>query len=242
MSKRIPPLTDRYDFAEVAEMYFKKTNKAIEIGVFTGRFAMTNLKYWSGEYYMCDTFDMKRPEDIKMDKKLKRCVDKNSHAGLKSLIKNTEFAKDRCHIIKNFSVQAAEQFENDFFDWIYIDAMHDYTNVANDLEAWWPKLRTGGLFTGDDFWSSRRALKEYQDRDSEKILSTTDIEILDRFIANTDPFPKRPMRRHNYPRIAKRFGWGTAHAVYEHAKKTERDLNITFVNDRYGTPAWYIIK
>lgn len=240
MNNRIPPLTDRNDFAEVAEKYFKKTNKAIEIGVFEGLFARSNLKYWSGEYYMCDTFDMKRPEDAKRDQELKRSTDKNGHQGLRKVLENTDSAKDRCHIVKDFSVQAAKQFEDNFFDWIYIDAMHDYTNVANDLEAWWPKLRVGGLFSGDDFWSSQKTLKEYQNRDAEKTLSAIDLEILNRFIVNADPFPQR--KAFNYPRTAQAFGWGTAHAVYEHAKKTGRDLNITFVNDRYGTPAWYIIK
>jgi hypothetical protein len=36
-------------------------------------------------------------------------------------------------------------------DVVYIDASHDEDDVYNDLKAYWPALRTGGIMCGDDF-------------------------------------------------------------------------------------------
>jgi hypothetical protein len=36
-------------------------------------------------------------------------------------------------------------------DYVYVDARHDYCGVKEDLEAWWPKLRRGGILAGHDY-------------------------------------------------------------------------------------------
>jgi len=36
-------------------------------------------------------------------------------------------------------------------DWVYIDACHDYENVKNDLEAYYPLVKPGGTIAGDDY-------------------------------------------------------------------------------------------
>lgn len=37
------------------------------------------------------------------------------------------------------------------FDLIFIDALHDYESVMQDIALWWPKVRVGGCLSGHDF-------------------------------------------------------------------------------------------
>ncbi len=37
------------------------------------------------------------------------------------------------------------------YDFVYIDAAHDYESVRTDLDTWWPLVKVGGVFTGHDF-------------------------------------------------------------------------------------------
>ena len=64
--------------------------------------------------------------------------------------------------IRSTSVEAAQQFEDNSLDFIYIDASHEYIDVKNDIDAWFPKLKKGGTIAGDDFNSSQvaRAVRE----------------------------------------------------------------------------------
>lgn len=49
------------------------------------------------------------------------------------------------------SQDAVSSFDNEYFDWIYIDGDHTYNGVKLDLELYWPKLKSGGFMTGDDY-------------------------------------------------------------------------------------------
>ena len=49
------------------------------------------------------------------------------------------------------SLVAAGFFPDGFFDLIYIDANHVYDRVKEDMGAWWPKVRTGGVLSGHDY-------------------------------------------------------------------------------------------
>eukprot|EP00211_Chloroparvula_japonica_P013992 CAMPEP_0119155028 /NCGR_PEP_ID=MMETSP1310-20130426/51538_1 /TAXON_ID=464262 /ORGANISM="Genus nov. species nov., Strain RCC2339" /LENGTH=242 /DNA_ID=CAMNT_0007147615 /DNA_START=299 /DNA_END=1024 /DNA_ORIENTATION=- len=54
-------------------------------------------------------------------------------------------------VCQNFSTTCAKRFPDSFFDYIYIDARHDYLGVKEDLNAFWPKLKCGGIFAGHDY-------------------------------------------------------------------------------------------
>jgi len=48
------------------------------------------------------------------------------------------------------SMEAVSYFEDDSIDFLFIDADHRYTPFMNDLQAWYPKVKTGGIICGHD--------------------------------------------------------------------------------------------
>ena len=68
-----------------------------------------------------------------------------------TFIENIEPIKDIITPVKMTSLEASETFEDETFDFIFIDAAHDYENVLKDMTAWYPKLKNGGLFSGHDY-------------------------------------------------------------------------------------------
>ena len=56
-------------------------------------------------------------------------------------------------------------------DLVYIDANHEYESVLNDMGKWLPKVRTGGILSGDDYSRPQTAkavvdfLKDYPQYD-----------------------------------------------------------------------------
>jgi hypothetical protein len=63
----------------------------------------------------------------------------------------TDFAADRRSIMRMKSTEAAEQFEDKSLDFVFIDADHSYEGCRDDIKAWMPKLKPGGLLSGHDY-------------------------------------------------------------------------------------------
>ena len=46
-------------------------------------------------------------------------------------------------------------FKKGAYDFVYLDARHDYKGVVADLNAYWPLLRRGGIMAGHDYiWAT----------------------------------------------------------------------------------------
>lgn len=56
-----------------------------------------------------------------------------------------------CRVIRAYSVDAAREFEDGFFDWVFIDGNHSHAACLEDLRTWAPKVRADGLICGHDF-------------------------------------------------------------------------------------------
>jgi len=53
--------------------------------------------------------------------------------------------------IRSDTVEAASRFPDESVDFLYVDAAHDYQGVLRDLDAWFPKVKSGGTIAGDDW-------------------------------------------------------------------------------------------
>ena len=55
-------------------------------------------------------------------------------------------------IIRDLSISAAKKFEDNYFDWVYIDASHDCLSVQEDINVWFPKIKQDGFLCGHDYY------------------------------------------------------------------------------------------
>jgi len=78
-------------------------------------------------------------------------------------LKNTEPIKDIITPIRKISWEAAELYEDDSLDFVFIDAAHDYESVKKDITAWFPKIKKGGVLAGHDYpyWEVSNAVNEF---------------------------------------------------------------------------------
>ncbi len=117
-----------------------------EIGCAHGGHARQFLSQWQGKiFYMVDLWTVQTPdiyrersEGIDYDRWYQECL---------------ELARQdpRVSIRRLDSVRAAQEFGDATLDFVYIDANHAYGPVLADMDAWWPKVKPGGVFGGDDY-------------------------------------------------------------------------------------------
>lgn len=128
------------------------TIKGAEIGVFTGDLSrrllqrsdltlnMVDAWVGNGESYEGDSGDFHANlTQAQQDK----CEEMTRSV--------TSFAGDRAIVHKGFSHEVAGKFADSELDFVFIDADHGYEGCKRDLYAWWPKVRSGGLFSGHDY-------------------------------------------------------------------------------------------
>jgi hypothetical protein len=117
-----------------------KPANVVEIGVFAGDYADIYIPQLppNSHIWLVDTWPLESGERHFQDTAAayEKVLDKYS--------KNPNI-----HIVKMLSLEAAMLFENLFFDWIYLDALHGYRHVIADIRAWFPKCR--GLMSGHDY-------------------------------------------------------------------------------------------
>ena len=65
--------------------------------------------------------------------------------------KNIEPVKNNINIVKSFSWDGALNYDDNSLDFVFIDAGHDYESVRKDLNAWFPKVKNGGIIAGHDY-------------------------------------------------------------------------------------------
>lgn len=113
----------------------------VEVGVCEGHHAANLLSYWPGFLHLVDpwTHLPDYPEVYDHEKNYLECMERlKEHQG-------------RFETHRKASLDAVGAFKDGSLDFCYLDANHGYKAVLDDLEAWAPKVRKGGMLAGDDY-------------------------------------------------------------------------------------------
>jgi len=83
--------------------------------------------------------------------------------------------ENRCTQHRMRSDDAVSLFDNNFFDFIFIDGLHTYDQLTKDCFNYYPKLKLGGLFCGHDYTvisGVHKAANEFANKVNKKISTT----------------------------------------------------------------------
>ncbi len=143
-------LNNKNDFHKIINLNTnnRRNTKYIEIGVARGEFTNYILENTSlNKLYLIDPYVNFAKDEYTdgmnyydMEFEYNFCRDRLSKYN------------DRIEFIRKTSDEAISQFIDESIDVIYIDGNHAYKYVMQDLELYWPKLKSGGLLIGDDVY------------------------------------------------------------------------------------------
>lgn len=130
------------------------TGRGAEIGVARGEFSEHILDRWQGrELISIDPWREFAPEVYADVTNVRQSAQDKSYEEASARL--ARFG-DRSTIWRLTSLEAAERIDDGSLDFVYIDARHDYASVLEDIGAWYPKVRRGGIVAGHDYLDGER--------------------------------------------------------------------------------------
>tara|TARA_B100000927_G_scaffold99332_1_gene80318 strand:+ start:3148 stop:3774 length:627 start_codon:yes stop_codon:yes gene_type:complete len=115
-----------------------KNSILAEIGVDEGDFSERLYKKCDPEYlYLIDLWSSKRYGEKKFNIVKNRFYD--------------QLKKDEVKIFRDDSISVVSNFNDNFFDWIYIDTDHSFNTTYKELITWKSKVKRNGIISGHDY-------------------------------------------------------------------------------------------
>ncbi|RYM34015.1 class I SAM-dependent methyltransferase [Brumimicrobium glaciale] len=132
-------LTDRYHLLK----HLPKNSKGVEVGVLGGDWSEHLLAVTEpSELVLIDTFYSNDYDHMK------RFTKKNHESYIKDKFSSHG---EKVKVMKGLSWNMLNTFDENYFDWIYIDAAHDYNSVVKDLQEAYRVLKSGGIIIMNDY-------------------------------------------------------------------------------------------
>ncbi|SRX75624.1 hypothetical protein AEQU3_02620 [Aequorivita antarctica] len=127
-------LTDREELLK----YLPKEGIVCELGVDKGDFSELILKYCKPKkLHLVDLWGSERYSQNK-----KRDVEEKFKSQIDS---------GKVQIDIGYSTDVGKTYEDNYFDWIYIDTDHSYEGTFNELETYRLKVKDNGIIAGHDY-------------------------------------------------------------------------------------------
>lgn len=208
-----------FNFADVQELYLlvrnhlQKDNKSnvqiADVGCWTGLSSLILallVDKFQGKVYSVDWFEGSENTNLQFAGRyfnIQRIFNEN--------IRQFDQSK-YIQVIPKRSLDAAQTFQDESLDVVFIDADHRYDYIKADINSWLPKLKKGGLMCGHD---------------CEVILDKGIDKLLDVY-KNED--------------MIKVFHLGTCKAVTELGGRKFRDFNPNAPMESTQSGIWYYVK
>jgi hypothetical protein len=133
----------------ISEVWGVDVQSIAEIGVFEGRTSkLFRLLFPDAFLYLIDPWELNDEYRSKESHPISKCSDdyEKAYQSVKEA-----FARDpKVQILRQTSMDA-KAFVPDQLDLVFIDGNHSYSHVKEDIENWYPKLRSGGIISGHDY-------------------------------------------------------------------------------------------
>ncbi|KAI8927914.1 hypothetical protein BC831DRAFT_450950 [Entophlyctis helioformis] len=146
LPKPIPPIKNRTQIFSILQA--EGMTVGAELGVQRGLFSETALTHWPActRYILVDVWAAQ--ENYKDIANVDNAAQNELYAETMSRVAPW---KSKVEVLRMFTSQAAGKIKDGELDFVYVDARHDYCGVMEDLVAYWPKVRSGGIMAGHDY-------------------------------------------------------------------------------------------
>ena len=165
-----PPSDGRVQRAEFVSSLIKPGDIGAEIGVCAGVFAFhVLLPQEPSKLYLIDPWQYGLQADYEMDVTPENQRARDSQY---EYVAEVFAPYPNIEIIRMKSEDAVSLFEDEYFDYVYIDGEHSYEAVKRDLNNYFGKVKIGGYIIGDDYgWAGiMPAVQEFLQEHSDELV------------------------------------------------------------------------
>lgn len=144
----IPPFKYRAELGDILNAEGMRTG--VELGVQRGLYSLDMLSRWKSCTYYVLVDLWKHQENYKDAANL---GDAGHAAFRQETMQRLRRYSSKLQVCQDYTTRCAEKYRrvNTTFDFIYVDARHDYKGVLLDLNDWYPMLKRGGIIAGHDY-------------------------------------------------------------------------------------------
>lgn len=154
------PLDNRDDIGFVLQR--EGASVGAEVGVQTGQYSARVLETWPGaaKYYLVDLWAHQEAynDGANYDNATHEVIYDEARTNLKQWDAITTY-------LRKLSVVAADDIPDESLDFVYIDARHDYCGAAQDLKAYYRKVKPGGIIAGHDYLDNAQVKEQNPEED-----------------------------------------------------------------------------
>lgn len=118
----------------------------VEVGVFEGDYSWALSQKWRGNLIGIDPF-RNFPDEEYRDGCNRVSMDQIKEKVVKRFCRVLNY-----ELREMTSLEAVLLYTDKSLTFVYIDANHRYESVKEDIAAWWPKVRHGGVLCGHDMY------------------------------------------------------------------------------------------